>query len=136
MGANLTIQNAQGDTPLALLRKDHPTHPTTLALVEQSLDAEKASFLVKARRLVVATTRTPAPSFLQGRVASGLPLPVVTLAVETDGQNNNDDNAEDRKLRTMLTLLVGMEGRDMPRDVFRVVLDLLMPFWDPLRRKT
>jgi len=23
----------------------------------------------------------------------------------------------------------------MPRDVFRVVLDLLMPFWDPLRRK-
>jgi len=23
----------------------------------------------------------------------------------------------------------------MPRDVFRVVVELLMPFWDPLRRK-
>ena len=29
----------------------------------------------------------------------------------------------------------GDGGRGMPRDVFWVVLDLLMPFWDPLRCK-
>jgi len=38
----------------------------------------------------------------------------------------------------MLAFLVGMEGGPkgggMPRDVFRVVLDMLMPTWDPLRR--
>ena len=28
----------------------------------------------------------------------------------------------------------GPKGEGMPRDVFRVVLDLVMPFWDPLRR--
>jgi hypothetical protein len=45
-----------------------------------------------------------------------------------DGENNEE-------LCTMLAFLVGMEGGGMPRDVFRVVLDLVMPFWDPLRRK-
>jgi hypothetical protein len=29
---------------------------------------------------------------------------------------------------------VGPEGKGMPRDVFRTVLDLLMSAWDPLRR--
>ena len=29
----------------------------------------------------------------------------------------------------------GWENMGMPRDVFRVVMDLLMPSWDPLRRK-
>lgn len=35
----------------------------------------------------------------------------------------------------MLAWLVAMEGGGMPRDVFRVVLELVMPWWDPLRRK-
>ena len=133
MGADLTFKNAQGKTPLDLLQESNPTHPTILALVEQSLDAEKASFLVKARRLVMAATRTTAPSFLQGRVASGLPLPGVTLAPMTEDQCNDDD-AEDRKLRSMLIFLVVVDGGSLPRDIFQVVLDLLMPFWDPLRR--
>ena len=39
----------------------------------------------------------------------------------------------------MLAFLLGMKGgpagEGIPRDVFRIVLDLLMPSWDPLRRK-
>lgn len=56
-----------------------------------------------------------------------MPFPDVALAPVTDDQNNDE-------LHTMLAWLVGAEGGGMPRDVFRVVLDLLMPFWDPLRR--
>jgi hypothetical protein len=66
----------------------------------------------------------------------GLPLPHVAMAPLTDDQ----DKEEDRKLRTMLSFLLemdgGPEGEGMPRDVFRVVLNLLMPSWDPLRRGT
>jgi len=39
------------------------------------------------------------------------------------------------KLATTLVFLVGLEWVGMPWDVFWVVLDLLMPAWDPLRRK-
>jgi len=46
---------------------------------------------------------------------------------------------EARKLRTLMWFLLGVEGEPegvgMPRDVFPVVLDLLMPLWNPLRRK-
>jgi hypothetical protein len=129
-GADPTLSNADGETPLDLLQLINPTHSTTLALLKQSLDAEKASFLVKVRRLTMAATRTTAPSFLQGRVACGLPLPHVALAsMATDGENGNVEGEEARReLRTTLTFLVGMEGGAMPRDVLRVVLDLLMPF--------
>ena len=58
------------------------------------------------------------------------------------GQNEDDDDEDDeesRKLRTLMASLLrvedGWENAGMPRDVFRVVLDLLMPSWDPLRRK-
>ena len=48
-------------------------------------------------------------------------------------------NREGCKFRTMMAFLLGMEGgpknTGMPRDVFRVVMDLLMPSWDPLRCK-
>lgn len=52
--------------------------------------------------------------------------------------DNHDEDEEGRKLRTVLAFFVGMGGgpkdEGMPRDVFRVVLDFLMPSWDPLRR--
>lgn len=78
-----------------------------------------------------------APSYLQGRVAGGQPLPQVQL-VPVAGRNTRMTE-ERRKLRTLMAFLLAMEGgwenAGMPRDVFRVVLDLLMPTWDPLRRK-
>ena len=50
------------------------------------------------------------------------------------------DAEEDRKLRNLMAFLLGMEGgpkgEGMPRDVFWVVQDLLMPTWGPLRRKS
>ena len=61
-------------------------------------------------------------------------MPRVVLAALTGGQ----DEEEGRKLRTTLTFLLGIgggsDGEGMPRDVFRVVLDMLMQRWDPLRR--
>jgi len=103
--------------------------------------AEKASLLVKARRLAVAAHRnTVAPSCLQVRVARGQPLPWVALVPLMNGQTEGEDEGEgeeeeDRKLRTTLAFLCGVGRESMPRDVFRVVMDLLMPSWDPLRRK-
>ena len=49
--------------------------------------------------------------------------------------------ADLKKFRNLMAFVLGMEGgpenTGMPRDVFRgVVLDLLMPTWDPLRRKS
>jgi len=97
--------------------------------------AEKASLLVKARRLAVAAHRnTVAPSCLQVRVARGQPLPWVALVPLMNGQTEGEEE-EDRKLRTTLAFLCGVRREGMPRDVFRVVMDLLMPSWDPLRRK-
>ena len=113
------------------MQRRHPDDPATLALFEQVSDAEKASFLVHARRLVMAAT---VPSFVQGRSVRRKPLPGVALAPVTDGENDEDEKAH-RKLRTTLAFLTGLEGADMPRDVFRVMLDLLMPTWDLLRHK-
>jgi hypothetical protein len=101
---------------------------------EQALaDAENTALLVKARRIAVAaSSHTVTPSCLQGCVARGQPLPVVGLVPVVGGQNEEE---EDRKLRTTLAFMCGLGRKAMPRDVFRVVVDLLMPSWDPLRRK-
>ena len=108
----MSAGEARGVPSLHVLKHLHPTHPTTVALVQQSLDAEKASFLVKARRLVIAATRSTPPSFLQGRVAHRLPLPVVALAPATDVADEKDEEGEEtrRKFRTMLARLVGVVG--------------------------
>ena len=141
-GADLTIANTNGQTALADLRQHHPNLHVTIALLEQALtEAEKASLLVKARRLAVAaTSNAVAPSCLQARVARGQPLPRVALvpltAGQADGEKEDEEEGEEgRKLRTALAFMCGVGREDMPRDVFRVVLDLLMPSWDPLRCK-
>lgn len=133
-GADLTLENADGETSYEKLEEQRPT---TLALLEQIADAEKAFFLVKARRFVIAATKSnnaTVPYFAQCRVARGQPLPSVALAPVTDSENAGDEKGA-RQFRTAMAFLVGMDGVGMPRDEFRVVLDLVMPFWDPLRRK-
>ena len=128
-----------GLTPLAFLRKKYPTHHTTIALLEQApiaaIDAEKVSLLVKARRLVVATSTNTAatPSYLQARVARGQPLPRLELVPVGRKRKANIH----RKFSTMLAFLLGIAGgpknEGMPRDVFRVVMTFVMPVLDPLR---
>jgi len=61
------------------------------------------------------------------------PLPRVTLAPLVDGQNDEVEQ-EGRTLRKTLAFLTGMGGGGMPRDVLRIVIDLISPSWDPLRR--
>ena len=118
-----------------------PSHRVTNVLLEQfpaaQEGAEKASLLVKARRFAVATaSNTLAPSCLEGRVARGQPLPRVTLLSAASG--NKKANAKG-KLCKLVAFVLGMNGgpgnAGMPWDIFGVVLDLLMPTWDPLRRK-
>jgi hypothetical protein len=57
-----------------------------------------------------------------------------------DVNGHNDEHEEEFKLRTMLAFSLGIgggpEGHGMPRDVFRGVLDMLMPSWDPLRYRS
>ena len=59
------------------------------------------------------------------------------MAPLTDDQNDGKED-ERRQFHNLMTFVLGMgggpEGGGMPRDVFGVVLDLLMPKWDPLRR--
>jgi hypothetical protein len=132
--ADLTVK-----TPLMLHPNAYPSHPTTAAVLQQVSDADKASFLVRTRRLIMATTSNTLmpPSFVQDRLARGQPLPGVVLAAEAGGE---DDEQKGREFKTTLAFLVGMEGGPvaggvMPRDVFRVALDMLMPSWDPLKHK-
>ena len=116
---------------MTLVQQHYPTHHALIALLEQTLaEAEKASFLVKARRLAVAAnSNIVTPPCLHGR------LPRVALMQLADGQIGGEEEGEEgRKLRTTLAFMCGLGREGMPRDVFRVVMDLLMQSWDPLRR--
>ena len=63
-----------------MLRRVNPTYTTTIALLEEALAAaEVTALLVKARRLVVATTSNVIPSCLPGRMVQGKPLPRVEV---------------------------------------------------------
>jgi hypothetical protein len=128
-GCDPSVTNNRGQTVMAFLRTFLHTTDSTLnaavALIKQAPEAEKTSFLVKARRLAVAATSPP--SCLQARVAQGQPLPRLIPVGGT------------RKLRLFYEFILGVggpSGEGMPRDVFSgVFVDLLAPSWDPLRRK-
>ena len=74
---------------------------------------------------------------VQSRVTQGQPLPQVTLMRVTGADKRTKERR--RKRRGLVGFFLGMEGgrkgEGMPRDVFLVVLEFLMPSWDPLRRK-
>lgn len=121
---------------MAVLRRLHPSHRTTIALLEEALDAEKVALLIKARRLVkIASTAAP-PSYLQSRETQGQPLPQVAQTPVGGGTNIRKKN--ELNLRTMLAFVCGIKGgpedEGMPRKGFLVMLDFLMPTWDPMRK--
>ena len=64
-------------------------------------------------------------------------MPRVALAPADGWQNDGADEEGKREpqARTALAFMCGVGREGMPRDVFRVVMDLVMPSWDPLRRK-
>jgi len=143
--ANPTITNRMGQPPLNVARQHYPDHYPVIALLKQYPNAQKdaeTSLLVKARRLVVvATSNAVAPSYLQARVARGQFLPRVALMPLTDGQTDGEDEEDEegeegRKLSTTLAFMCGVGREGMPWDIFRMVMDLLMPSWDPLRWTT
>jgi len=88
-GTDPKVTDDYGQTPLAYLRHFLPSRHAAIALLEQAPDAEKASLLIKARRLVVATiSNVIAPSCPQSRAARDEPLPRVVLTPVTVQQNN------------------------------------------------
>ena len=131
-GAGLTIRDYGGLAPLNRVRLHHPDRQAIITLFEQDPDA---SLLVKARRFAVTTiSSTVTPSYLHDRLVRRQPLPRVALAPVTDEQAD-EEGKESRKLRTTLAFMCGFGREAMPRDIFLVVMDLLMPSWNPLRRK-
>jgi len=132
-GTDPKVTDNEGRTPLAYLRHFQPSRHAAITLLDQAPDAEKASLLVKSRRLAVATiSNIVAPSCLQSGVARDEPLPRLALTPVTVQQNNDEDDGEEgHKFRILVAFVLGMEGgwenMGMPRDVFRVVMDLLMP---------
>ena len=132
--ADPNVTNNEGLAPLAFLRAHYPNRHDIIALLERAPDSEKASLLVKARLVVAAAISTVAPSCLQDRVTRGRPMPGVAMAAVVGGHDDGKEE-ECRKLHTALAFMCGLGREGMPRDVFRVVMDLLMPPWDPLRRK-
>ena len=141
-GTDPTITGLEGYAALPWIQRLIRTYHDTIALLKHALvEAEKASLLVKARRLTVAATTSTAaaPSYVQRRMARGQPLPHVALAPVAGQQNGlcaDEEAKEARKLQTTLAFMCGLGREGMPRDVLRVVMDLLMPSWNPLRRKS
>jgi hypothetical protein len=130
-GANPNITNKYGSTPLDYLLQKYRSHQAPIILLEQSLaDSKKAWLLVKACRLVVSSSSIATSSCMKDPATRGDPVPVAG--------GLNDENEGYCKLQSMVAFLVGVKGgpkgEGMPRDVFRIVMDLLMPSWDPLRR--
>jgi len=133
-GAMPGLTSTREDTALDLLREVDPTQIHAIALLQEypaaKKDADKASLLVKGRRLVAVSRSRVPPSYLRSRVLHGLPFPYVALMPARSNEIEEKD-------RSMLAFLLGMGGgpdnTGMPRDVFRVVLDF--PTWDPLRRE-
>ena len=127
-GADPEHTDSDGRTPLVCYRQRHPTHHTTIALLVRALaEAETSSFLVKVRCFVLATPALR--SWQQSR------LPRVALAPLAADQNNDEQTHNFRfMLQVLLGMVTGPDGMILPGDLFRVVLDFLMPTWDPLRR--
>jgi hypothetical protein len=118
------------------------THRATIALLRGYPDAEedagKASFLVKTRTFVVAAAASSTAltsSCLKQCVACGQPLPHVEVAAVTGANKNTKEKR--RQFSNIMAFLVGMgmgpKGAGIQRGVFRVVLNYVMPIWDPLR---
>lgn len=130
--------NDRGAMPLDYLCSYHPEHHSTIALIKQAKEEaeEKASLLIKARRLssvLSTTTSTSAvvPSYFQRRLAQGLPLPRLVLAT------GYVDDEREQKLCALMGFVLGMEGgskgQGMPPEVYRLVLALVMLAWDGRR---
>jgi hypothetical protein len=141
-GADPTLAMKDGLTCLPWIRRHRPSDHAAIAFLEEILaEGEKTALLAKARRLAIAAAdshNAVTPTYRQKRMALGQPLPQVALVSLTVGQDDEEgegEGEESRKLRSALAFMCGLGRQGMPRDVFGVVMALLMPSWDPLRRK-
>lgn len=136
-GANPLLRNAKGQIPSDLLVK-RPCNRRAHVLLQAKIDDHaRNATLVHIRRLALAAAGGSATaSWVQTRKDHHRPLPSVDMVVEnTRHQRNN----KSRSLRKTLAFVLDtpqemeQERRGMPKDVFLVMMDMLMPAWDPLR---
>lgn len=127
-GADLKLKDARGETPMRLLQRLYPTDPLTLGLPDEISTVEKTDTIVMGVRRVIASTPHAVAPCLQARVVRGRPLPTVEMAPRS---RLNHDN----KLRAGMALLLGVGCKGLPGELIWAVLEMIMPAWDPLRRK-
>ncbi len=107
-------KNLQGHTPVQLLRGYGQVNQDAVRILEEILlDEQRAAALLHLRRLAVKK---------QG----------VELR-EQEEEEEGGEGAVNAEEGQMLAFVVGLDGR-CPRDVFTVVMDLLLPLWAPLRK--
>lgn len=108
-GADPCLRNGQRQMPLQILQQDghHPEAATMAGLVEEALDAKRAAALLRLRRVMVKK---------QG--------------VELSGESGMPAKEEQ-----MLAYVVGLgEDDGCKRDMFTLLMDMLLPEWHPLRK--
>ncbi len=112
-GADTRVLDQYGHTPLQVLRGgNRVVNAAAVAVLEEEVpDAERAACLLRIRRLVMKDRG-------------------VTLTEEEGGGGRS---VEEEEWRKMAAFVVGVGG-GCPKDVFTVVMDLLLPVWAPLRK--
>lgn len=149
-GADLTITDALGWTAEDILRERHPDCEAALDLFAGVPGSRQAAMLVHARLLVMAShgvISIPPPTKTRSRREAVVahveltPMPRRGRSACIVGKRGWKESEEARKLRNLVASLIGLdvgvEGRAMPRlprYVFVLVMNMLMPRWDPLRK--
>lgn len=133
VGANPTLPNRDGLNCLQILREYLPIEPLELILLEEAMDAQRAVFLIKARQMAIASRTGMSEAgkcVKQGKVERGRALPSIASGME-------GKEGDELGFGVLVAFVGGVElkerGHGMPRDVFMVVMDMLIPSWHPLR---
>lgn len=112
-GADPRMLDGQGRTHLQIMRRHGYAYSASATVLEEEVpDAERAAYLLRIRRLVVKK---------QG----------AELSEEEEG-GVGEEEAEWRRLAAFVAGLGA--GGGCGRDVFTVVMDMLLPLWAPLRK--
>lgn len=112
-GADSQIRDAQGRTPLQLLREKQPNNTKAIAVFEKELvDVQRAACLVRIRRLVVARRGVTLRNEDEAQVAGGATGDVARMLAYVASVSEGEDGCR--------------------KDVFTLVMEIILPTWSPL----
>jgi hypothetical protein len=94
-----------------------PTHEKMVAVLEEGADAQRAAYLLRVRRLVVARQRQGVDHGVKQRIL------------------RREGAKQEKKWTRTAAFVVGLGGEDgCPAFFFTLVMDMLLPVWSPLRK--